>query len=154
MKSRQTRELISAARPEHPNTDLHTGDPKAVVFSSMTDGTTTVVQITLHGEPIGTGVAKRRKGDSHNNDLGMALALTRAFTDAATRYARTVDEILSEEPYPQHVAIRNLVRGRKRVAALAKDARRKAARERFREIHGWDHTDRPPTISDWPVSDG
>jgi hypothetical protein len=137
--AKNTEELLTSKGPKFPNREMHTGGDGAIKATSMTDGTTTVVQITLYGEPIGTGIAKRRKGDEHVPELGMGLALTRAFTDAATRYAATVDAMLNPEEDPQADAIRAFRRGNKRLRRYAKDVRRKAARERHRQVWGWDH---------------
>lgn len=138
-----TRELLLASSPLYPSHELTVGGPDIVKFASMTDGTTTVVQITLYGEPIGTGVAKRRLSDERNQELGMALALTRAFTDAATRYATTVDHMLNPEPDPSGVAIKELRKLVKSDSKRRKDIRRRKARESFYEANGWDHTDPP-----------
>lgn len=135
-----TRQLVTSKGPLFPNRELTVGGSDTVKFNSMTDGTTTVVQITLYGDPIGTGVAQRRLTDERNQELGMALALTRAFTDAATRYATTVDRMLNESEDPSSAAVKELRKLNKRDTKRRKDLRRKAAREQHRKEWGWDHT--------------
>lgn len=49
------------------------------------------------GLVIGRGFARRRKGDRRNDDLGVALALARAFRDASDRYAESARQILDVE---------------------------------------------------------
>lgn len=41
---------------------------------------------------VGTGKAKRRKGDPRNPELGLALASVRALRDAADRQQAFIDE--------------------------------------------------------------
>lgn len=50
------------------------------------DGTDTVVTLVHDGNVLGEGLARRRKGDPWNEELGSALAAARAFRDAAERY--------------------------------------------------------------------
>lgn len=138
-----TARLVTSKGPLYPNRELTIGGSDTVKFNSMTDGTTTVVQITLYGEPIGTGVAKRRQEDERNQELGMALALTRAFTDAATRYAGTVDRMLNGEDDPSSQAIRELRKLNKKDTKRRKDIKRAKARQAHRDEYGWDHTNWP-----------
>lgn len=61
------------------------------------DDQSTLVEIyepTGGDDPLGSGVARRRKGDRRNTDLGVALAMARAFRDASDRYARVAEELL------------------------------------------------------------
>lgn len=135
-----TRELIHSRGPALSRPTLSAGPPDSVLFNSMTDGTTTFVQITLYGEPIGTGVAKRHPRDARNQDLGMALAVSRAFMDAGSRYAITVDRLLNPEPDPSSAAIKELRKLTKADTKRRRDIKRRAARKTFRRINGWDHT--------------
>lgn len=141
--SKEAVELMQGAGPKYPPKD-HTeiGSGEHVRFTSQYDGTVSVVQITVYGEVVAMGVARRRAGDPRNKELGMALALSRAFADGATYYARCLDQALNppgEEA--QRQILRNLHRGTKHARSVAKDARRKQAREAHRELMGWDHTD-------------
>lgn len=149
--AKNTRDMITAPGPKYPNREIHGGAPNTVQFNSMTDGTTTIVQITLYGEPIGTGVAKRRSTDPRNTELGMVLAMTRAFTDAATRYAGYVDQLLNGEyndrDHPSVKAANELRKLNKRDAIRRKNLRREKARRAHREVWGWDHNDRPEDLS-------
>lgn len=140
---KETQKLIGSHGPAHPTRQMHCGSDNAVRVSSMTDGTTTVVQMLLYGEPIGTGIAKRRKGDERNDDLGMAIALTRCFTDAAARYAQTIDGILNPPADPSAKAVKELRRMTKDDTRRRKNIRREKARRLHRESHGWDHMNRP-----------
>lgn len=60
------------------------------------DDRTTVVEIFVEGEsdPVGTGVARRRKGERRNPALGVALAAARAFRDASEGYAEYAEGLL------------------------------------------------------------
>lgn len=61
----------------------------------ITDGTSTYVEILdLDGDVIGRGEARRRKGETRNEDLGIYLATARAFQDAARYYARAAEVLL------------------------------------------------------------
>lgn len=146
-----TRKLISSDGPMFPNRELTQGSD-AVKFYSMTDGSTTVIQIALYGEPIASGISKRHPDDARNQELGMALALSRAFTQAAAKYAFTVDRLLSPEPDPSHLAIKQLRKLTKADSKRRKDIRRRAAREQHRKETGWDHTNRLD-LHDGPTAD-
>ena len=84
-------------------TTSNQGDFKVVGIS---DGTLTQVEVVAYrpatdfdGErwdQVGLGTAKRRKGDTRNEMLGMSLALQRAFEDAADYFKRAVAEIAEE----------------------------------------------------------
>lgn len=59
------------------------------------DGTTSLVEISDdHGDIVGVGVARRRKGDRRDVNLGAALAMARAFQDASDNYAKVAEEML------------------------------------------------------------
>jgi hypothetical protein len=141
--NKNTRTYISKQGPEFINPYLIIGDPNAFKCQPITDGDYTIVQLTLHGEIIAYGVAKRHPNDAHNRDLGMALALTRAFTDAATRYGQTTDHLLNPPGDPAQKVIDGYRRQNKAERQKVKDRKRKAARETHRAVYGWDHTDRP-----------
>jgi hypothetical protein len=134
-----TRELITSHGPQYPTRNMHCSPGDAIKVTSMTDGTTSVVQLLLYGEPIGTGIAKRRKGDERNDEIGMSLALTRAFTDAATRYAATLDGLLNPPEQPNDHILRNLRRHSKQDAIRRKNLRREKARLEHKLRTGWDH---------------
>jgi hypothetical protein len=141
MTHKETRDLIASVGPVYP-VGLHTSAEDAVKVKHMTDGTETVVQITLYGQPIGTGRARRRKGDQRDDELGMVLALTRAFTDAATQYAGALDRMLHPGPEPDAEVIRAMRRSARDERRKTKDEKRRAAREQHRHVYGWDHNDR------------
>lgn len=141
-KDQELRELITSKGPQFGMPTFVMGDPDSVKFSTMTDGTTTVVQISLLGTPIGTGVAKRHPKDARNQELGMALALTRAFTDAAAKYTYSLGVMLNPPPDPSLQSLRHMRGYIKKDKQRRKDIKRKAAREAHREIMGWDHTTR------------
>lgn len=138
---RETKKYISTPGPQYPDRSFTVGPPDAFRLASMTDGTTTVLQLILEGEVIATGVARRHPGDPRRQDLGVALAAARVFTEAASAYARTVDRLLEPEENPSGVFEKLLRSNNRATARREKDARRKAARELFRMRHGWDHTD-------------
>lgn len=143
MTSPDTMKLITSRGPKYQSRErigLSVGDGSAVKFTSMSDGTVTIVQITLYDEPIGTGIAKRHPKDARDQELGMSLALVRAFTDAAAKYTRSIDMKLNPPADPSNVAVKQLRRFITDDAKRRKDIRRKAAREAHREIMGWDHT--------------
>lgn len=59
------------------------------------DGTTSLVEIEDDtGAIVGVGVARRRKGDRRDTNLGAALAMARAFQDASDNYAKVAEEML------------------------------------------------------------
>jgi hypothetical protein len=51
------------------------------------------------GDPvsIGWGQARRHKGDARNNELGAALALSRALRMASDNYEAKAKELLSDD---------------------------------------------------------
>lgn len=143
MTNPETMRLITSRGPKYQAKErlgLSVGDGTAVKFTSMSDGTVTIVQITLYDEPIGTGVAKRHPKDARDQELGMSLALVRAFTDAAAKYTKSIDMKLSPPVDPSLVAVKQLRKFITDDAKRRKDIKRKAAREAHREIMGWDHT--------------
>lgn len=137
---RETAKLIKSTGPKYPCKEMTMGSDGAVKFHSMTDGTNTTIQITLYGEPIGQGFARRHPKDARNQELGMALALVRAFTDVASRYSETLHSIMNPPDDPAYLAISQLRKLTKADSVRRKEIRRKAAREAHREIFGWDHT--------------
>jgi len=139
-KTREVGALITSRGPKYPNNELVMGGSEACKVVSMSDGTTSIVQVTLHGEPIGTGIAKRHPADPRNNELGMALAMVRAFTEVAMRYTQSVDRILYPAADPSIRSVKQLKKLIKADAVRRHDIKRKAAREAHREIMGWDHT--------------
>jgi hypothetical protein len=73
---------VSQHRPE----DL-SGGTEEWELDFVYDGTLTRVQvIDNEGEVVSEGVARRRKGDTRNEELGLALATSRALRDAADFY--------------------------------------------------------------------
>lgn len=61
------------------------------------DGSLTEVMIVESGneeEYLARGVAKRRKGEPRNPELGTALAATRAFAELTERYAVLAEKLL------------------------------------------------------------
>lgn len=81
---------IAAYRPEAvmPTPQLPKGPRLFVESAQITlnfadDGTDTVVTLVHDGNILGEGLARRRKGDPWNEDLGYALATGRALRDAA-----------------------------------------------------------------------
>lgn len=63
----------------------------------LSDGTTTHAEINVKFSPfsslhvLGEGVARRRKGDRRDRDLGELVALRRAFNDAAMNCLREIE---------------------------------------------------------------
>lgn len=151
MVAKNTVRLIESKGPKYPNRELHAGAPDVAQVHSMTDGTTTVVQVTLYGEPIGTGVARRRQQDERNTELGMVLAMARAFTEAASLYAAHADKILNAEwndrDHPSVRAANELRKLHKADSRRRKNLRREKARQAHRELWGWDHNDRPEGLT-------
>lgn len=62
----------------------------------VTDGTSTYAEISQEGtfgrEPIGIGVARRRKGDKRREDVGMRLAVGRAMKVAVERIENALNK--------------------------------------------------------------
>ncbi|MGW0682925.1 dsRBD fold-containing protein [Streptomyces sp. NPDC002754] len=64
----------------------------------LTDGTSTLAQI-LHVDDkdeervLAEGTAKRHRGDRRNADLGVALAMGRAYAELSKKYMRLADEL-------------------------------------------------------------
>lgn len=59
----------------------------------VSDGTTTSVKLVDdEGEVIGMGTAKRKKGDTRNQALGVALAMQNAMISTATALGNVVDK--------------------------------------------------------------
>lgn len=64
--------------------------------SIVTDDRSTDVEIeTDEGVIVGRGFARRRKGDRRSDDLGVALALGRAFEDVSNGYADLAEGMLN-----------------------------------------------------------
>lgn len=69
----------------------------AYEVSVLSDGDVTVAEVNVKFSPfsslhvLGEGVARRRKGDPRNRDVGELLALRRAFGDAAMNCLRELD---------------------------------------------------------------
>jgi hypothetical protein len=78
------------------NTDLSASpDSEVLKVEIISDGTSTVAQlIDPHGDIVGEGHARRRKGDPRNQEIGAALAVARACQDAAMYYAEIAEELL------------------------------------------------------------
>lgn len=85
-------------------------DPNLVKVFVVTDGTHTVAEVigsTAYGpETVGQGEAKRRtwttphgtpKGDPRNEEIGVALALSRALKAAADHYDKIAQSYLGKE---------------------------------------------------------
>ncbi|MEU3052224.1 hypothetical protein [Streptomyces griseus] len=65
----------------------------------ITDETETYVELSAPDEfgiprLIGKGVARRRKGEKRDENLGMTLALSRAFQEAAAVYSAEAERLL------------------------------------------------------------
>ena len=73
--------------------DFDSLDFEVEVYS---DGTTTEARIQAADVDgyIGRGVARRRKGERRDPDLGLALAMARAFFDLADGYMKVAEEKL------------------------------------------------------------
>ncbi|MFF8831310.1 hypothetical protein [Streptomyces sp. NPDC015131] len=80
------------------NPYLRTFPPERFSIDMVSDGTSTLVEIVdnaygaLVPSVIGVGRSKRRKKDARNDVLGQALAMQRAFLDAAERLQETIDK--------------------------------------------------------------
>lgn len=143
---RNTAEFIQSRGPEFTKTAPFTvGDHNEVQVTSMSDGTTTIVQVVCNGQPVGTGVAKRHPNDARNHEIGVTLAASRAFMDAGVNYAAALDGVLNPPPDPSAAAVKELRRLNKADSRRRKDIRRREARELHREVVGWDHTNYPTT---------
>lgn len=83
----------------------------AVKVFVLTDGTSTVAEITVdnqygYPETVGVGTSKRRtwttphgrsKGDPRNPEIGVALAMSRAFKAAADHFEQVAQSHLGKE---------------------------------------------------------
>lgn len=151
MVHKQTAKAIQSKGPDSLSPYLMTNDPQAFSATSITDGDYTIVYLNLHGEAFAMGVSKRHPRDRHNRNLGMALALTRAFTDAAQKYAQTYQSMVEPNRDPNGVEsdmyARKFRQANRAAAKVKWDERRAEARRKFREVNGWDHTDRPLHIA-------
>jgi hypothetical protein len=83
----------------HSKSDLayFTHDYKTECWS---DGTETIAHVVPKGDEdvvLGRGVARRLKGEKRNETAGLALALSRAFADAARHFAEVADAALEGE---------------------------------------------------------
>lgn len=74
-----------------------------VEVTVVTDGTTTEAVVRLDGvsEPFAKGTAKRRRGDRRNPEVGILLALARAFEDGAGELRKSLADLGYEEPGPE-----------------------------------------------------
>lgn len=70
-----------------------------VEVTVVTDGTTTEAVVRLDGvsEPFAKGTAKRRRGDRRNPEVGILLALARAFEDGAGELRKSLADLGYEE---------------------------------------------------------
>lgn len=79
----------------HHETQLTT--TTAYEINVLSDGTNTQAEINVKFSPfsslhvLGSGTARRRKGDSRDRDLGELIALRRAFNDAALNCLREIE---------------------------------------------------------------
>lgn len=81
-------------RQPHAKSDqaYSTGDFKVEVWMN---GTETVAHVTSpDDEIVGTGIARRRKGERRNEAAGISLALSRALAEASQHFAETADAAL------------------------------------------------------------
>ncbi len=105
------------------------------------DSVTTVAALLWDDEPVAFGVAKRRKTDERNAEIGLTLALSRCLRAASEKFANDADSLLhpvldvfEQEERRQHKIS-------KQRAAERKNERRAKARERFaREQLEYDHS--------------
>ena len=82
----------------HGYNTLLSGHKESLVASLHSDGTTTIYEILdPEGRVAATGVAKRRKGDARNPEVGVALAASRAHADLAEQFAAAADHF-AENP--------------------------------------------------------
>lgn len=93
------------------------------------------------GHAIAAGVAKRHRKDKRNNDLGRALALSRAYKNLSLEYDAIVDRLTTApvQNVTEEKAVK-AARAQARAAAKArKDQRRAAAREAYEaKTSGWE----------------
>lgn len=82
-----------------PKPNLTVVDPDDYKIIVLADGTTTsveIVQSDIHpfsgrvDYSLGSGVARRRKGDPRDPELGIKLAMARAFQNAAEKIVETL----------------------------------------------------------------
>lgn len=77
-------------------TRLLTQNPNDWHVVLVADGTVTCAEILYDLSVVGKGTARRRPGEPRNLELGTALALQRAFRDAAKTCGLTVKDLMPE----------------------------------------------------------
>jgi hypothetical protein len=77
---------------------VRTTSPNEFDVVLATDGTNTICEVIINTERgrtvAGRGIARRRKGDKRDADVGSALALARAFQQAADNYRETAEALI------------------------------------------------------------
>jgi hypothetical protein len=93
-------------RPE----DLEFADAE-LSLDVFRDGTITKAEISFEDVVIGQGIARRRKGDPRNPELGDRLAIARAFSAASSLYYGLAGEM-------GHDLLDELIGNLKRIASV------------------------------------
>lgn len=75
----------------HINPEVQANFSQKVAVQIVTDGTSTRAELLVENhagvmEPVGTGVARRRRGDRRDSQAGLTLAFARALGDAYGTY--------------------------------------------------------------------
>lgn len=113
------------------------GQPGAVKYgidvTVLQDEVTTMAFVTnaKSGVQLATGYARRHPRDERNSQLGRDLAIARALSDLAERYADKAESAITPEPDPMREPLRAMKRANRAEQAKRKNAKRREAREAF-----------------------
>ncbi|MFE6222942.1 dsRBD fold-containing protein [Streptomyces sp. NPDC057854] len=86
------------SEPTGYNQNLRFNLDQTISVNLVADGTTTVAQVVDSEDDtlvLAEGVARRRKGDRRNQDVGDLLALSRLHADISQRFRAEADRLLS-----------------------------------------------------------
>lgn len=76
---------------------LHTNHAEDWHVVIVSDETVTQAEVLFENETFGEGMARRRPGETRNVQLGIALALQRAFRDAAKTCGVSVKALMPRD---------------------------------------------------------
>ncbi|GGR51412.1 dsRBD fold-containing protein [Streptomyces roseolus] len=86
------------SEPTGYNQNLRFSLDESIAVNLVTDGTTTVAQVLDSDDDsvvLAEGVARRRKGDRRNQEVGTLLALSRLHADVSGKLRAEADRLLS-----------------------------------------------------------